>query len=174
MNTPNSCTPQSVNRRATVIAIALCVIGIVTFALAGLVPSGMGAIQLTGLVLIVAGIYIASKFLFVSYTYSITEPNASGQRFFLIEQAQGKRSSLICRINLLRITAVEDIDPKAPSIKEKYFTYVASMGGGRYQMLTARGDKEPVRVKIEASSEFITALREAVAAIQPSSDDTAE
>lgn len=172
MSTPTSCTPKAVNRRAVYLTLGLIAAGFIVFIVAMFMTENAGAVQLVALLLITLGLFVASKFLFVTYTYSISEPNASGVRFFLIEQASGKRSSLICRINLLRITAVEDIDPKAPAVKEQYFTYVASMGGGRYQMITARGDKAPVRVKIEADAAFIAALREAVAAYQtPATED---
>lgn len=164
-----SYTPRAVNRRAGWAVGILLGLAAVVFALSLFFSEYGGTLQLVSLFMIVYALFLASKFLFVSNAYSLyTKEN--GVRFFLIEQKQGRRSTLVCQLPLYRIRSVLPFAEAKEEARGRYYTYVASMSGGNYQMLVVDGEKGSVGIKIEASPEFVAALHVALAEKQAPSE----
>lgn len=158
-----SYSPRSANNRAKILVIGLLAAALIAFIASFYIPTYGGTVQLCCLFAIVYALFVASRFLFVSYTYSLYT-NDRGIRYFLIEEKQGKRSSLVCQLPLSRVHAVKPLSEAGEETRGRYYTYVATMGGGDYQIVVVDGEKGRVGIKIEANTAFLTALREAIAA----------
>lgn len=157
-----SCTPRAANRRAEWLVGVLLGIGAAVFVLSFFFSEYAGMLQLVSLFVIVYALYVASRFLFVSNTYSLYT-NERGERYFLIEQKQGKRPSLVCHLPLCRIRAIVPYTEAKAQTRGHYHTYVATMHGGDYQMLVVEGERGMVSIKMEADRDFVVALRAALA-----------
>ena len=164
-----TCSPRPANQRAKVLVIALFALALVGFAASFFLPDYGGTVQLLCLFVIVYALFVASRFLFVSYVYSI-DTDEKGITRLLIEEKQGKRTSLVCHLPLRRIHAIKPFSEAKEESRDRYYTYVATMGGGNYQLVIAEGERGRVGIKIEASEEFAAALREAIAAKQPAEE----
>lgn len=155
-------SPKAANRRAQLITFGLSALALIGFVTSFLLPTYGGTVQLLCLFLLVYAIFVASRFLFVSYTYSLFR-NERGTVYFLIEERQGKRSSLVCQLPLSRIHAVKPIAEAKEEARGRYYTYVATMGGGRYYMVSVEGERGRAAVKIEPDDAFLAAFRECLA-----------
>ena len=157
-----TCSPRPAHGGTKCLVIILSVLAVVGFALSALLGEYAGIVQLFCALAIVYALYVASRFLFVSYTYSLFT-NEKGKTFFLIEEKQGKRASLVCQLPLHRIYSIKpQADAKAET-KGRYYTYVASMWGGDYYVVAARGETGRAGIKIEPDEAFLSAFRAALA-----------
>ena len=154
------CSPTPANQRAK-LAIALLFAAALALFVASFFVGYGGTIQLVSLFLIVYAIFIASRFLFVSYTYSLFT-NEKGTLYFLIEEKQGKRSSLVCQLPFRRVHAIKPIVEAKKELDGRYYTYVATMCGGEYYVVAVDGEKGRVGIKIEPDAAFVCAFREAL------------
>ena len=154
-------SPRPANNRAKILVVTLFVAAILGFIVSFWIPNYGGTIQLVCLFVLVYALFVASRFLFVSYTYSLYV-NDKGVTYFLIEEKQGKRSSLVCQLPLARVLGVKPFSPSAEEARGRYYTYVVTMGGGDYQMVTVEGERGKAAIKIEADAEFLAALRKAL------------
>lgn len=153
-------TPRPKNRNAQILCILLVALGVLAFILAGYFPNYVGSVRMAALILVVVGLFLGIKFIFSTNTYILMRTD-KGACYFLVEQAQGKRSSLVCQLPLRRITEVREMRrgrDKTP--KGRLFSYVATLGLQEYQLLTAEGDDgKPVQVKLEADEAFFSELK---------------
>ena len=155
-------TPRPVNHRATAVAMGLSFPAVLLFAISAVIPTYGGVMQLLGLIMLVVGLFVAYKFVLSSYTYVLTDPG-DGIPCLLIEQTQGKRVSLVCRVPLRQILRISEAEKEHRS--GKAYVYVATMHGGRYQYVSARTEGVDLLLKLEADEGFIAALhRESTAA----------
>jgi hypothetical protein len=166
-------SPRPVNQRAKGLVVLLSAAALILFVLASRIPTYGGTIQLVCLFSIVYALFVASRFLFVSYTYSIYT-NEKGIPYFLIEEKQGKRSSLVCQLPLRRIREIKPLSEAKEEVRGRYYTYVATMGGGDYQIVVADGEKGRVGIKIEADATFLAAFRDALAAEESTAEEPTE
>ncbi len=158
-------TPRPSNRRASILWIGLFSLSVAAFTISFALPSYGGTVQMAALIGLVIAIFIAYKFAFSVYTYILTPLEGKGF-YFLIEQTQGKRTTLVCELPLRRIRSLTDLCGEDKNIRGRYFTCIATMGGGRYQLVRAVGSKEDILVKIEADEAFVTAFRTLLSAVQ--------
>ena len=158
-------TPQPQNRRASILWIGLFSLSVLAFAASFALPDYGGTVQMASVIGVVIAIFVAYKFCFSTYTYILTSLEGKGL-YFLIEQTQGKRTSLICEIPLYRILSVTELIGAEKSVRGRYFTCVTTMGGGRYQLVRAMGKKEDILVKIEADEAFLAAFRTLLTSVQ--------
>ena len=165
-----SYTPCAVNARAKGAVGMLSASAALGFGLSFLLGEYGGIIQLCALAAIVYALYIASRFLFVSYTYSLFK-NEKGTTYFLIEEKQGKRTSLVCQLPLERIYAVKPFPEAKGEAGGRYYTYVATMSGGEYQVVLARGETGKAGIKIEADAAFLAAFQKALSEEKPQTDE---
>lgn len=149
--------PRPANRRATVVVFSLLVLAVCLFAVSGFIPAYGGIAQMVAILLIVPALFIAYKFILASYTYILTDPG-DGIPCLLVEQTQGKRTSLVCRLPLRSLFRV--IPAGQEEVRGKAFVYVATMSGGRYQYVVGRVEGTDVLLKLEADDAFATALAE--------------
>ncbi len=167
-------SPKPANHRAKLLTAGLMLAAIIGFVASFWIPDYGGTVQLVCLFLVVYALFVASRFLFVSYTYSLFR-NERGTTYFLIEEKQGKRSSLVCQLPLSRIHGIKPFSDAKEEARGRYYTYVATMGGGEYQMLIVEGERGKAAIKIEASADFLASFQSALAAKDaPSSEPTAE
>lgn len=156
-------SPRPANNRAKGLVVALFGAAVAGFAASFRIPDYGGIVQLFCLFLVVYALYVASRFLFVSYTYSIYK-NDKGVPYFLIEEKQGKRSSLVCQLPFSRIHTVKPISESKAETSGRYYTYAATMSGGDYYIVVVDGERGRVGIKIEPDDAFLTALCETIAA----------
>ncbi len=157
--------PRPQNRRASILWIGLFSLSVLAFAASFALPAYGGTVQMASVIGIVMGLFIAYRFSFSSYTYVLTHLGDKGL-YFLVEQQQGKRSTLICELPLKRIRSVTALDGDGKTVRGKCFSCVTTMGGSKYQLVRAMGEKEDVLVKIEADEAFLAAFRTLLASVQ--------
>ena len=156
-------SPTPANNRARLAVALLFAAALIGFVVSFFIGGYSGTVQLVCLFLIVYALFIASRFLFVSYTYSLFT-NEKGRLYFLIEEKQGKRSSLVCQLPFHRVRAIKPLAEAKEELGGRYYTYVASMSGGAYYIVAVDGERGRVGIKIEPSAAFVAAFREALAA----------
>lgn len=161
-------TPRAIDRRALWVTLACAAAAVIAFLLSFLLPVYGGLVQLFSLALLVVALFVAYKFLWVSYTYMITDPG-DGIPCLLVEQTMGRRSSLLCRLPLYAILRILPAGAAAPA--GKAYVYTASMWGGPYRYLTGRMEGNAVLLKLEGDDAFFAALSDAVAAVKQEKDD---
>ncbi len=158
-------SPRPANQRAKALVATLFGASLAGFIASSRIPNYGGTVQLFCLALLVYALFVASRFLFVSYTYSIYT-NDKGVTYFLIEEKQGKRSSLVCQLPFSRIRSVKPLAEAKEEMRGRYYTYVATMSGGNYYVIAVDGETGRGGIKIEADAPFLATFREALAAKQ--------
>ena len=155
MNGPTY-APKAKNRSASVLVLVLVICAAVCILLSGALSAYRGLSQLVGLIFAVAAIFVAFKYLLTSYVYTVFSDGAETPPCLLVEQKQGHRSSLVCRVLLKNVLSVEPhTDGSYPS---RCYVYVATMRGGTYQLLRVRENGSDFCIKLEADEEFCKAL----------------
>ncbi len=157
-------SPKPKNRRALFLWTGLLFLSMTAFVVSCFLPTYGGAVQMGAIIGVVIALYIAYKFSFSSYAYVLMPIEGKGPTF-LIEQWQGKRMTLVCHLPLWRVRSVTVLAPREKEIRSKYFTCIATMGGGDYQLVRAVGAKEDILVKIEADEAFLAAFRSQLASV---------
>lgn len=160
--------PRAGNRRALWVSLACAAVAVAAFLLSFFLPLYGGVIQLLSLVLLVAALFVAYKFIWVSYSYTIADPG-DGIPCLLVEQVTGRRSSLLCRLPLYAILRVLPAGAAAPAAKA--YAYTATMWGGSYRYVTGRLDGNTVLLKLEGEDAFFAALSDAVSEVKQKKDD---
>lgn len=156
-------TPRAKNKKVCLwVALLFTATAAVALTLPFL-PAYRGACGMAALILAVAGIFLAVKYLLTYHTYILTVAN--GVPMFLVEETQGKRSSLVCQIPLDRVLSVKTVrsrQDKAPV--GRYYSFMATFGAEEYHLITARGEDghATLQVKIEADAAFLAALRKRI------------
>ena len=148
-----------VNSFARVASLALALPAVALFAISGVLPAYGGVVQLVSLALLVAALFLAYKFVFSTYTYVITDPG-NGTPCLLVEQQQGRRSTLAFHVPLHAVLRVQEMG-KMP--QGRAYLYTARLRGGQYQYVVCRVDGVEQILKIEADADFIAALAAAAA-----------
>ncbi|MBQ8350889.1 MAG: hypothetical protein IJY20_02445 [Clostridia bacterium] len=151
-------TPRPVNHHARALSLVLLIVGALLFVSSIPMPAYGGILQLLALVLIVGALFIAYKFILSTYTYILTDPG-NGIPCLLVEQIQGKRSSLVCHLPLHAITRILPAEKEPP--RGKAHVYVATMRGGCYQYVLGRVDGTDILLMLEADETFMAALSQA-------------
>ena len=158
-------TPVAKNRHARILSVALTLAGILTFVLFGYLPCYVGVLRVASILLVVSGIFIAAKFVFTERSYALMTAE-DGVSYFLVEEVQGKRNTLLCQIPLARIKEVRSVRAGEKLPNGRCFTYVATFGLREYQLVIATADdRRTLVVKIEADETFLTEFSGRLAAL---------
>lgn len=152
--------PRPVNRFATWLALLLVILALVLFVASMPLPAYGGLVQALSLLLLVAGLFVAYKFVWVSYVYTVCDPG-DGQPCLLVEERQGRRSSLVCRLPLYALLRVERVDKAQKQPRGKTYVYTATMRGGEYYYISGCVDGVNVLLKMEIDAAFAAALQAA-------------
>lgn len=161
-------TPKAVNRRALWVSLACAAAAGAAFLASFFLPAYGGVMQLFSLVLLVAALFVSYKYIWVSYSYTITDPG-DGIPCLLVEQVTGRRSSLLCRLPLYAILRILPVGAAAPA--GKAYVYTATMWGGSYRYVTGRMEGNAILLKLEGDDAFFSALSAAVAVVKQEKDD---
>ena len=148
------------NRTAVIATLALGIPAAVLFAGSFALPAYGGVVQLIALLVLVAALFIAYKYIFSTYIYTIID-FGNDTPYLLVEQQQGKRSSLVFQAPLHAVVRVLLKGEPLPS--GKVYMYTATLCGGSYHYVLCRIDGANLLLKIEANDTFYAALTEAAA-----------
>lgn len=127
-------------------------------------PVYNGVIGMGALILIVATVFVYTKFLSSVFFYDITF-DYRGEPIFVVRQVTGRRQSTLARVGLRDIrevkmeSAAERKAHKTPVGYRKY-TYFPTLGPAESCRLTVIGPYEKSEVLIECTPEFAEMLRE--------------
>lgn len=150
------------NNKARV-AFALCVAGgIALSVLSTIIPLYRGLVSLGGVILLVAGVSIFSRYVASVYYYDITH-DSYGTPIFVVRQISGKRESTLCRIDLADIVKIEDESAeekrkhKTPNGYRKY-SYVPTLMPKSTTRLTVHSRYEKSEIIIEGGERLSTLL----------------
>ena len=153
-------SPSPVNGRAKAIVLALMLAAVAVYVVSLVSPTYKGILLMGTLLLAVAAIFLAQRYLFSVYTYSLFYDEEGGSHF-LVEQRQGKRGSLVAQIPLRTVISLTPYD-KSTLPHGKFLAFCATLSGGEYQILHAREAGQNTVIKLEADAAFCDALRAAV------------
>lgn len=159
--------PKAKNGSAQVLMGILMMAGALCYLVTFFLPLFRGIVLLCAVLFFVAAIFVAYRYLLTSYVYSIYADETTPP-CLLVEQKQGKRASLVCRVPLSAVVALAPYDGKA--YPARCYVYTATMRGGAYQLLCVREDGREFCVKLEADEAFWTALQNAVSEQKSSAD----
>lgn len=152
--------PSNNNAR---IAFAFCTSGGIALSLLStIVPTYRGLVSLGGVVLLVTGIAVFSKFVASVYYYDVSF-DSDRTPIFVVRRISGKRESTLCRIDLADIVKVEAEDSKkrkkhkTPVGYSKYI-YVPTLMPKNTLRLTVHSRYENSEILIEGDSNLSTLL----------------
>ena len=149
-------TPRPVNKRAKITVLALALVAVALYIVSVVAPVYKGVLLMGALLVAVAAIFLAYRYLFSVYTYRIFYTE-EGEGYFLVEQGQGKRTSLVAQIPLQTVISVSPYD-KNTLPRGKFLAFCATLSGGEYQILHAREAGQNTVIKLEADAAFCAAL----------------
>lgn len=152
--------PRPANRFAMAVVLLMLVPALLLFAAAAWLPAYGGLVQTVSLLLIAGGLFVAYKFVWVSYIYTVSD-TGDGQPCLLVEERQGKRCSLVCRLPLRSILRIERVEKARSQPRGKAYVYTATMRGGVYYYITGRVDGTDILLKLELDDAFAADMRAA-------------
>ena len=161
MITEFSLRPKAQNKRALYLLIAFA-IGAAALALLYItIPLYKGLVGLGAMALVIAAVFMYTKYIAVSYSYDIFIANDTP--LFTVRQLTGKRETTLCRIELGGITSVVRMTPeergahKTPTGYAKY-NYCPTLGPDVTYTVTYVTRYEKAEITIEANDEFADIL----------------
>lgn len=156
-------TPKAQNGRALLLGGLLVLFGVVGFAVSGFLSAYVGIVQAAALLAAVFGVFTFTRYALLQNSYVIIRLE-NGERYFLVEQMQGKRKSTVFQCVLSDILAIYDYTEreKAEALGGRMLSYTVSYGKFAYQTVTCRRTDGRYAVRIEADASFLSALRQAV------------
>ncbi|MBR0442709.1 MAG: hypothetical protein IIX15_00050 [Clostridia bacterium] len=155
--------------RVTLVLTLICMLGgIVLFAASMYVPTFPAALQLIGVVLLVAGIALVG-FYQTKYIYRI-EPDSRGVKGydFVVAQIKNRRENVVCRLGLADVRAIEEQTPdNRDALKKAYVergltvhSYCVDIFPARSQYVTFDDGGEVVVVRLQASEALIELFKQ--------------
>lgn len=164
-------TPQK--KEAGFVSGLLLLLSIVSFMFSSIDEIPPLPLQLISLVCAVAGVYVATRFIFTSFTYSIEVQGRASLSSglpaeyvdFCVSKAQGSRPPVTeCRLSLDKLTRIEPYaDSLVSGLRQKHgkvalYHYTASMISPKRHALIFDDRGECICVVIEADERFINTL----------------
>ena len=154
--------PQNKNAKiALLISFLLSVLGFVTY---GIVDRYRGIVGLVALMFLVTAILFYTKYISPIFFYDLTLDGADNS-LFVVRRIVGKRQSTFCRVDLADVVSVqrevreEYKRHKTPAGLLKY-VYAPSLFPKEICRITVKGRYEKAEIIIEATEEFIEAIKE--------------
>lgn len=157
---PLSYTPRAVNGRAKTVVLLLVLAALALYIVSVAASAYKGILLMGALLVVTAAIFLAYRYLFSAYTYRIFYTE-DGMGYFLVEQGQGKRLTLVAQLPLRCVISLAPYD-KNNIPHGKFFAFCATLSGGEYQILHAREASQSTVIKLEADTAFFAALTAAV------------
>ncbi len=153
-----SASPKPSNNKARIAAYVLLCVALFVFFVSMSIPHYRGVVSLFATVLLIAGIFIFTKYISPVYYYDIMM-DSEGTPLFVVRALNGKRETTLCRIGLAEIIKVEREDRaarrahKTPKTHMKY-SYLPTLDPDVTYRLTTASRYERAEIIIEASEEF--------------------
>lgn len=97
--------PVSKSRRTDLMIFASFILAVCAFCIASFMPSYGGLVQILGLVLLTAAVYLAVRYRLTSFRYVLSD-DGDGGVLFTVYRAQGKRSVAECRMSGVYLESV--------------------------------------------------------------------
>lgn len=157
-NNPSSYTPRPANGRAKIAVLALALAALALYIVSVAISAYKGVLMMGALLVVTAAIFLAYRYLFSTYTYRIFYTE-DGVGYFLVEQGQGKRLSLVAQIPLHTVVSLAAYQKSAVP-QGKFFAFCATLSGGEYQILHSREGGQNTVIKLEMSEDFFALLSE--------------
>ena len=156
-------TPKAQNGRALLMGGLFVLFGVVGFAASGFLPAYVGVVQAVSLFAAVFGVFTFTRYTLLQHSYVILRLE-NGERYFLVEQMQGKRKSTVFQCALSDVLAIYEYAEreKAETLGGRMLSYTVSYGKFAYQTVTCRRTDGRYAVRIEADEAFLSSLRQAV------------
>ncbi len=156
---------QKSKRPAALFFCALVIVGMVLFMFSSAVPRFPALFQFGGVLLITAGVYVATRYVAVSFIYTVQSrgEDETDPMFldFCVTKVQGNRSWDLCRLALSDLVSVtaEDGSKKKDGKPVAIYNYCDTLfSKERTRLLFADGE-ELFAIVIDADSAFIEAVR---------------
>lgn len=159
-----TCEPKPKNGSAKKFVLIFVASAVALYLVAQAVPYYRGLFHLAALLLLVPAIFVAFKYLLTSYVYTLFSDEGRTPPCLLVEQRQGKRSSLVCRVLLESVVSLSPYT--GGPYPGRCYVYTATMRGGSYQLLHAREDGRDIYLLLEADEGFLEALSRAATALE--------
>lgn len=168
----NSYSPKK-NSKAKLSALALILLSVVIAAAGGRVNSGGGIFSVMAMVLLVAALYITTKFIIASYTYEISGDD------LLVHKTIGAKKSTIASISLKTGYVVM----KKPKTKEEKDVFSARFGhtdlrlgflqniGAEVYVYVTEFNGKKYEIYLETGEEFAHAIEDAVISARKLTDN---
>ncbi|MBE6580394.1 MAG: hypothetical protein E7650_02130 [Ruminococcaceae bacterium] len=102
--------PTRTSSRAKLLAAALLLLAVASFAASSLVPQYPALLQCLGLVLLIPLIQITARYLVLQYLYRVRPRDDGGVDLEVFTYRGGARMQLVCRVGLKEIVAVSLLD----------------------------------------------------------------
>ncbi len=168
-----SCTPRQQNRRALAVLLAFSALLALSTVLLCLEIGILVVNQSAFLVGAIVAVWIAIKYYFTSYTYTITLMNKTP--VLLITQKQGRRVTTVYHQELTALADMHDMErsdscPRTLQVDLRY-SYFVSMSPAHWQNLYFRlPDGQCVLVMIECDEAFLKILHDALSYLRHSAE----
>lgn len=165
-------TPTPQKREAGFVSTVLLVLSVISFLFSGVNGIPPLPLQLISLACAVAGVYVAVRYVFTTFTYSITAKNGGFHpeldREYVdlcISKTQGSRGPVTeCRLSMDKLTQItEYTNELVPKLRAKHgkvslYHYTVQMTPKKRHALVFDDGGECICLVIEADSHFLTAL----------------
>lgn len=168
-------TPRPENNKARVFTAVLGTLGAFVFGVSMFIELYRGVVALVAMLLIVAALTIAVKYLLSEFTYELV--NADGEWLFVVGQRSGKRYTTLCRVSLASIRSIEK---KIRGEKEKLdaydrlerlsschylkntyqrYVYIPTLMPDTYYEMTVQSRYEKAKISLQLTDEMAELLR---------------
>lgn len=157
-----SASPKPTNKKAPAITYCFLALALIIFVVSTQLPLYRGVVSMVASVLLIAGIFLYTKYLSTVYYYDIML-DSEGTPLFIVRAVGGKRETTLCRIGLAEVMRVEREDRvtrrahKTPKTHMKY-VYMPTLDPDFSYRITTASRYERAEIIIEASEEFADLL----------------
>ena len=165
-------SPAPQKREAGFVSAVLLILAVISLLFSNIGGIPPLPLQLISLVCAVAGVYVAVRYAFTSFTYSIASKNGTflssldpEDADFYVSKTQGKRGPVTeCRLSMDKLTQVtEYTDGLTATLREKHgkvslYHYTVSITAKKRHALVFDDCGECICLVIEADERFLAAL----------------
>ncbi len=152
--------PKPENNKARLAVTILGVLGALIFGVSMFIKLYRGVVALVAMLLIVAALTIAVKYLLSEFKYEIFD--ADGEWLFVVGQRSGKRYTTLCRVSLSSVVSIEKTsakDRKKASGDFARYTYIPTLMPESYYEMTVVSRYEKAKISLQLTDEMAALLR---------------
>lgn len=150
-------TPRSRTRLCDGLVVGAFSAAVCAFCIASFMPSHGVVLQIVGLFLLTAAIYIAVRYALTTFSYSVSDGD------FTVCRTQGRRLVTECRVSTDSIYSVSRFQRKRdiPRNDVSFYDYTASIGAKDLCfIISVCGEEKDLGIAIEVDDAFFAALSE--------------